>query len=188
MKTFNTQNVGSFKITSGQVMVSDPCYDLGTWCQGIIKNVKKGNWKAKILVTNEGDWGSRVAAIIAWHESISEVAYVCSSWNKQNFEVGVDAGMAGIFDLAEFHSEDDEYNNPNSWYRRCCDLTDNKAGIIDNSGIVSSSGYGDGSYECSTMEEGSGKVIAIMVDFGLLEEPEEDEEEDEYENEEEDDA
>jgi hypothetical protein len=34
--------VGKFYIKSGKVMVSDPCYKIGTWCQGTLKNIKKG--------------------------------------------------------------------------------------------------------------------------------------------------
>lgn len=33
--------LGTFENKSGTLIVSDPCYDLGTWCQGIIENAKK---------------------------------------------------------------------------------------------------------------------------------------------------
>lgn len=187
MKDYRTIKLGQFEITSGKVVVSDPCYKLGTWCMGTLENVKKGKWTAKILKTNEGDWGNRVAALIATHKD-KDFGYDFCKWEKQTFEVGVDSGQAGIFDSTGFKSDDDNYDDPNSWYRRVCEITlaDCGAGIIDNSGVASSSGYGDGGYDCSVIKE-NGKIIAIMIDFGLLQEEEEDYDEDDedYEKEEE---
>ena len=35
-------NVGRFEIKSSKVLVSDPCYQLDTWCNGIVNNVRNG--------------------------------------------------------------------------------------------------------------------------------------------------
>lgn len=171
MKDYTTKKVGSFQVKSGSVMISDPCYKIGTWCQGVLKNVKKGKWNAIILKSDEGSWGSRVAVLIAYHDSFVNPPSYGSyfPWHTEGFEVGVDSGQGSIVDLKEFHSNDDEYDNINSWYRRVCDSTDDQgAGIIDDSGVTSSSGYGDGGYVCKTISE-KGKVTAIMIDYGLLE-------------------
>lgn len=173
MKDYITRDIGSFEIKSGKVIVSDPCYGRGTWCQGTLDNVKKGKWNSKILTVD-----GRVAALIASHESILNLNYIDSySGIISSFVVGVDSGQAGIFDLPEFHSDDDDYDDPESWYRRCCELTlKTLAGIIDNSGVVSSSGYGDGGYDCKTLSKDN-EVVGIMIDFGLMEEEEDGEEE-----------
>lgn len=34
--------LGEFKCKSGKLIVSDPCYPLGTWCQLVLNNVKEG--------------------------------------------------------------------------------------------------------------------------------------------------
>jgi hypothetical protein len=173
MKDYGTNDVGSFQIKSGSVVVSDPCYDLGTWCQGVLKNVKNGKWNASTLTTD-----NHTAVLIASHESIkNKIAYTCPSWNDEKFEVGVDAGLAGIFDAPEFNSEDDNYDDLNSWYRRCCEAS-YPSGIIENSGVVSSSGFGDGNYICRTITKDN-EIVAIMIDFGILEEDEEEPEEEE---------
>ena len=42
MKKLQENFIGTFELTNGSVMVSDPCYDVGTWCQGELNNVKTG--------------------------------------------------------------------------------------------------------------------------------------------------
>ena len=46
-----------------KVMVSDPCYGLNTWCQGVLENVLPGDYRCNIEYSDEGDWGMRVSAI-----------------------------------------------------------------------------------------------------------------------------
>lgn len=159
--------VGEFNIKSGKVFVSDPCYSRGTWCMGELDNVQNGKWQAEVIAVDEGMCGTRNGALIASYGN-RQISKSCPNWKKQNFEVGVDSGQAGIFDDAGFKSEDDDYGNTNSWYRRCCDLTSNKkcAGIIEKSGVVSSSGFGDGSYDCYVIKKGK-KIVAIKIDFCL---------------------
>lgn len=173
MKSYTTHDIGKFEITSGKVIVSDPCYKRGTRGMGTL-NVKKGKWKANVLQSDKGGWKNRVAALVAFHESVTDLSRSCYNWNweRQKFEVGVDSGQAGIFDNEQFHSEDDNYDNLNSWYRRCCDKTlgNVRAGIIEG-GVVSSSGFGDGGYDCKTITK-NGKIVAIMIDFGLIAEEE----------------
>ena len=166
MNTTKTEEVqiGSFKVKSGKVFVSDPCYDLNTWCAGTIKNVKNGNWVASVIVSNQREFGKRIASLIAVHESS---IFPYDGWVKEKFEVGVDSGQAGIYDYPEFRGRP-EFRGGDSeeWYQKCCNLTLSavSAGIIEKSGVVSSSGFGDGSYVCSTVTQNK-KVIAIKIDF-----------------------
>ena len=37
--------LGTFNMDSDTAVVTDPCYDLGTWCQAKIENVLQGTWK-----------------------------------------------------------------------------------------------------------------------------------------------
>lgn len=145
-----------------KVMVSDPCYRMGTWCQGVLDDVLPGNYNCTIEYSDEGEWGVRVAAIEVVHESVD------SYWLElADFVIGVDSGQAGIFDYeyyAEHHSDrelDDE------WYKTVCHNTwaDDEDGTIDGRGFVSISGYGDGSYPCYVAYDADDRIVAIRVEY-----------------------
>lgn len=103
-----------------KVMVSDPCYDIGIWCQGVIENVFPGEYVCLVKYIDKGSWGIRVAAIQAVHRD-----YIDSDLKEtlEDFEVGVDSGMAGIFDYKHYvrHHTGDERDE--LWYNRCFDAT-----------------------------------------------------------------
>jgi hypothetical protein len=100
-----------------------------------------------------------------------------AKWEDTDIDVGVDSGQAGIFDeekYPEIGSEDKEF------YDNCCDVTLNmpNAGLVKRDddenlfGIVSSSGFGDGSYRCMVKKH-EDKVIAVKLIFISDEELEE---------------
>jgi hypothetical protein len=95
-------------------------------------------------------------------------------WEELDIDVVVDSGQAGIFDLEHYFDDSVIEEEPkfdcdhNKWYRACCEqtLTKMSAGII-SFGVVSSSGYGDGSYIVNIIKNNDGKIIAIKIDFCL---------------------
>lgn len=117
-------NDKGFIALDDKVMVSDPCYGMNTWCQGVVDNVLKGNYKCTVETSDEGEWGRRVSAINVVHED-----YVKKSleYYKENFEVGVDSGQAGIFDYEyykRYHSNANENEHvDDDWYWKVCELT-----------------------------------------------------------------
>lgn len=95
-----------------KVMVSDPCYDLDIWCQGVLENVKPGTWHTKAENLNVNCWGNRCSALIAWHEDVEEP----NDFEETDIRVGVDSGQAGIYDYDHFaHIKDDEERDER-WY------------------------------------------------------------------------
>lgn len=182
------------------VMVSDPSYDIGTWCQGKLTNVLSGEYDCFVRYSDEGRFGVRVAEIQAIHKG-----YVGTDLNEEmeSFEVGVDGGSAGIFDYNYYENSHED----RQWQERCFDKTYVRtknpeyedfvwniegesiedmmkrhdeyrnstkrwpylekldAGVIDNRGLVSSSGYGDGSYYCWTAKNNDDKIVSIRVEF-----------------------
>lgn len=168
-------------ITLGnKVMVSDPCYEMNTWCQGVVDNVMPGIYNCSVVYSDEGDWGVRVAEIEVMHQDARR--YILSA---ADFVVGVDSGQAGIFDYeyyAKYHTEHDVDDN---WYDRVGNITlsDESAGIIDDNGLVSSSGFGDGTYGCYLAKDSDGCVVGLKVVY-LYEEEDEEWDDDEYEDEE----
>ena len=147
----------SIELLSGTVIVSDPCYSLGTWCQGVLNNVKAGIWAPKIEIVKMPGWGNRVSYLAATHMDYLKASDLVETV-KCKFEVGVDSGMAGIFDVRTYRNDFLIKNEVRVydfkrfgyyWLRACGDLalSEDHAGTLPG-GVVSSSGYGDGSYTC----------------------------------------
>jgi len=167
------KNIGYFKIESGNVRVSDPCYERDAWCSGVLTDVKKGTWNAYVLVSDEGEWGSRVKQLLVTHELYRDN----ENWKIANFEVGVDSGQAGIFDnkyykddsvVARFTDLDRKNKTKicedEPWFSWCCDKTLGiPGGGVVPFGAVSSSGFGDGGYVCFFNKNKDGEIDAIKI-------------------------
>lgn len=133
MENYIIEDKGIITLGS-KVMVSDPCYGLNTWCQGVLENVLPGIYRCEVVHSDEGDWGVRVAEI-----RVTNVNYAVDSFDKlEDFDVGVDSGTAGIFDYeyyARYHTDTSEREHVNEhWYHECCDKTD---GYVINPNYVS---------------------------------------------------
>lgn len=157
-----------------KVIVSDPCYGLNTWCQGVLENVLPGNYKCTVEFSDEGSWGKRVSAIAVCHEDYVDNLGVAPEYDPEPFEVGVDSGQAGIFDYeyyAKYHSDLKNSEHVDAdWYEQVSRLTYGRkigfcGNIIDKQGLVSSSGYGDGGYTCWTAKNPDGKIYSILIEF-----------------------
>jgi hypothetical protein len=184
-KQLTIEDLGKFKIVSGIARVTDPCYDTEVWCSGQVEKVMKGDWSSVVVKSDEDEWGVRCAFLIASHYTVPIMpSHDDIDWVEEKFEVGVDSGQAGIFDLTNYRDDDsvagvkrvhtETLCEDEPFYSICCDrtLSAMSAGVIPF-GCVSSSGFGDGGYVCYTITNGNGQVQAIMIDFGLLQEDEE---------------
>jgi len=154
---------------SDSVRVSDPCYDMNTWCAGTIENVLPGKYNCSMEVSDKGAWGDRVSSITAIHADYDadRLIYVLT-----RIDVGVDSGQCGIYDLDYFR----DHCKSEEWYDRICNITLSKylGGIADGKCLVSRSGYGDGSYVCYVARNAEGKIVGIWLDYGLNEDEDED--------------
>jgi hypothetical protein len=143
------------------------------WCSGVVDNVKEGTYNVDINLSDEGVWGERVKSLTAIHSEYSGHSII----EKAPFEVGVDSGQCGIYDedyYRQYHSEDDCNDD---WYEEICNLTD-PFGTKDGKCVVSSSGYGDGGYDCYLLKDKNNEVVGFQIVFI------EDEDEEDYEDEE----
>jgi len=175
--------VGEFDITNGKMLVTDPCYERGTWCHGILENVKNGTWEAHAYMEDYGRsllGGTRVKALAVKHKG----THLEGKFQEHSapFEVGVDSGQAGFFNEALYPSgEPGEYGDLKSFYGRACAQTHDEtnrhqhAGTITE-GVVSSSGWGDGGYACTYVMDNEGFVVAARIDFITDDEDETDDE------------
>ena len=167
-----TINLGS------EVMVSDPCYSVPTWCQHKLTDVLPGEYSSTAFKSDETDgWGMRCAALVAVHKDYLEDEL---SWRTvTGATIGVDSGQCGIFDMESYRNDSivDEIITPDSnfhivfegegekWYEKMCKFTlaDQQWGSY-NTGVVSSSGFGDGSYRLLVAKH-KGKIVGIAIDY-----------------------
>ena len=184
-----------FKIKSGKIVASDPCYTAGEWCQGTIP-AKNGDWEVYVETETNG----RIKNISAWNieaatnnTSLPNEVYTAG---ELPFVFGVDSGQFGYFDADSYRNDNAVGNIPladwfeiekdgDKFYSICCNATcsTDNYGVFPF-GIVSSSGYGDGSYQTTGITDKDGNYIALATVF--IEDREndyDDEDEDEYEDE-----
>lgn len=161
-------HVGTFESHSGKFVVSDPCFDLESWGQGVLDEVATGKWNGYVEKIDVEEWGERCSVVYAIHESIPVHEEV--SWEECEFVVGVDSGQAGIFDHFIYRNQESvvgetSFDPDDKWYSYCCDMTlsERGAGVI-NGGVVSSSGFGDGGYEAFIVRK-TDKIAAVKIVF-----------------------
>lgn len=182
---------------SNEVIVTDPCYDTETWCQAKLTNVLPGNYVAECLLHDTGDWGVRVDKLLVVHEdymlprSIRQHSRINGKpefdWEVHPEEIGVDSGQAGIFDMKSYRVDGIDMQVPektydgkifnlpieekgDEWYNKICKFTLSKEkwGSYE-SGVVCSSGFGDGGYTLYVSKSNDGKIVAMMIDFQVVE-------------------
>lgn len=174
--------LGGFEMTSQTMRVSDPCYDRDVWCCGTFGKCKTGTWEAGVLKTDMGDWGVRCAVLAVRHKETGPVYSVIrqrkvyqmkDGWLEQPIDVGVDSGQAGFYDEAFYQDNsifkgmpEPEHDYGDLWYNHACDITlsEMSAGVMPY-GVVSSSGFGDGSYVCYTHKGSDGEIDFAFVIF-----------------------
>jgi len=169
--------MNTIKLTE-EVIVSDPCYTIPTWCQIVLKNVLPGDYRPFVQKSTEFGWGMRCHRLGVIH---TDFAGKKLSWRKTSGEVGVDSGQAGIFCKTSYRNDElaESITTPevnfnlsrdgegDAWYEKMCKFTlsDKQWGMYDT-GVVSSSGIGDGGYDCLVAKV-NGKIVGICINFGL---------------------
>ena len=196
-------DIRSFEVTSGALLLSDPCYNRGTWCAIYDLPATNGKWLTSIKEVDEGMWGNRIAELWAVNEAWAVNESLVETRNKQGVvlaadhsniqewmdglpwvriegSVSVDSGQAGIFDNnIPVGARDGDVRT--SFYEQVCDLTlgQDGWGVWNNQGSVSRSGDGDGGYTAVGVYEDD-KLVAVKIAYyeenlpEYLREPEED--------------
>ena len=163
MENLKIKHYGTIEL-GNKVRVSDPCYGTETWCNKLLDNVSEGMWDCYAVVNER----NRVAFLVACKDgcrfAIANEECVC--------DVGVDAGVMGVFDEEYFQMTRDDQHADDKWYEEnvCADHCWNNAGWLcdGGQGFITSSGDGDGSYYLFVDRNEDGDIIRIAVDFGLV--------------------
>lgn len=175
---------GKLEITD-KVLLTDPCYDLGTWCTGEA-DLPKGTYNCYSR-TFEG----RVSSIFILKEDFDnlEQLYIVDL-DSPIENLGVDSGQLGIFNKNKYKKavSDEVFNksldnvfpyedwkrplrenmpDEDKFYECCCNhtLANDKCGVIENVGFVSSSGWGDGSYVAFYLTDFNENRVGLQVIF-----------------------
>lgn len=166
--TYQVKTIGHFKVKSGKINVTDPCYSLDVWCRGEVE-VENGDWAAQVEYIDCGDWGCRVKSLSCWNIDI------CSNRLQREvavFEVGVDSGQAGFFDFDAYPEHGASFTDGgDGFYAECCSKTNSNesAGIVrvngEPIGVVATSGFGDGGYQATLLRNEQGNVEEIELIF-----------------------
>lgn len=159
--------IGEFSVTSGKLQVTDPCYGLDTWCAGNIE-VKNGTYTvyAQMLSNKITGWGIRNGQLIIVHNDHLDIDYKNCINELTSIHVGVDSGQAGYFDYEYFGIAKAEENKEEAFYSSVCTLTLDtplSAGVIPR-GTCSSSGFGDGGYNCFVYKVND-VIVASRIEF-----------------------
>lgn len=155
----HTINVGS------RVYLTDPCYPPGTWCQ-VTTTVKPGAWRCHVeFFTNELNW-RYVSKLICRHEDYPDMEIPKA---PAFYSLGVDSGQFGMFDADFYEKINSDEKKCQSIYSRICQITlnDDKGctGTVNGKGIVTRSGYGDGSYSARVAKDENGTIVCVEIDF-----------------------
>lgn len=176
----------TFKVTSGFIVASDPCYEIPTWCQGIVP-AKNGEWEVYVEID---DYDGRVKNISAWNiEAAQDNHHLPNEVYSAGFlphSFGVDSGQFGYFDKDAYRNDAvitpdiptwKEYDTNHTkdetgekFYSACCEATltkntDTEGYGVLPFGLVSRSGWGDGSYPTTGIQDKDGNYIALATVF-----------------------
>ena len=164
--TVTLKTIGTINIKVPEIMVSDPCYDIGTWCQGIIKDVAIGEYEVLYFEGYKSEYWPE-DRLIGIYLKDCDIKYKNLKWEDVAGSFGMDAGMASISDMETYKKWRKEDESDKWWDDLCFGnngMVANDTRILDD-GIICNSGYGDGSYYVKEARNAENKVVAIMIEF-----------------------
>lgn len=170
---------------SNKVIITDPCYGIQDYpnphTKLVLDNVKEGVYKVNVLYSDEGTWGKRVAAleVINKQNDLSGTNLHMIDRLELVGSVCVDSGQMSISDYNYYKTLCNAVGEiDDSWYDVFCALTlsADQFGVIDNSSVVSRTGYGDGDYAV-VVGYWNKEIVYISVRF-IVEDEEDNELED----------
>lgn len=168
-----TTGLGNFEVTSGKVVIGDPCYGHRKTEEDWLKEnllfieAKNGVWKAT-MKSGERSINYRVYEILTYTGELDESL----PWLEIGM-IDVDSGQAGVFDYAYFQNDNDleydhelsNFDNFSKFYQNCCAKSINHphGGVVKH-GVNTSTGFGDGGYDMLGQFK-DGKLVAIKAEY-----------------------
>lgn len=165
-------------VLGSTVIVADPVYEVNVFLDMTItlRNILPGTYTVHVEKKEK-----RNASLTVIHSAFINKPLV---WKKHKSKVDVDSGQAGIFDKKSYRNDEIvrpvawikkkapwrimENEHGDLWYAKMSDMTLHTKGRWGTyeSGVVSSSGFGDGAYDLYTANVDK-KIVGIAINFGL---------------------
>jgi hypothetical protein len=151
-----TEFAGRFKVKSGNILVTDPCYNKK---EAQVVKARKGWWFVEVKTGMFGRDDKRVFSFACINGAAQ------SRINKTLFRAvlrrPVDSGQMGVFDVEQYQK-----GNKDKWYEAISNYTLNDPGFKAGAfGFVTHSGLGDGEYEVEVRQDSDGNAIAVICGF-----------------------
>lgn len=160
--------LGAFSVQSGEMHVSDPCYEKDICCSFSLP-VTNGQWNARCTIGSTS-WLTRVKRLQVWHESVSEAVFDALDSFEVVGSADVDSAQLGFFDKGKYpDSQDDPQFD--AFYDACGEITCSERGykagvpVGFEFGVVSLPGFGDGGYEIYALKNEQGLAVALSGVF-----------------------
>lgn len=101
-----------------KVHITDPVHDLDIPYSGHLENVLPGEYRCFIGFYDRNLWTDPVESIAVCHKDYKTIPVKLAG-----MYVGVDSGLAGIFDMAYFTAIKNDLEKEKEWYKRVYDST-----------------------------------------------------------------
>lgn len=149
MPELTRTQIGSF-IADDSIVAVDPA---GNANNGIVFAAKPGSWNVYRLADED-----HTHELLVVHESIKTFSEEKASWIAEPNEVYVGADACGFFDLHSFQTKAHEIEEMS-------DRLSSVGHCTTNVGCLTSSGYGNGSYNLLLCHNKDGDVVAAKIVF-----------------------
>lgn len=166
----------SWNCKSGKIIVTDPYSekpkDTDVFRLSVIlDNCEIGEWTTDVIKRNQGDSNDvndRIEFLCTSYKNAP--AYESGEWKNIGLGIGVDVGMVGIFDEKYYPDDPDELDK---FSEEVSSLIGGVAGFTTVKrkdivmGCASSSGWGDGIYDCYIRKNAKNKIDGVIIDYGI---------------------
>ena len=182
----STRHPGTIKLSS-KVVITDPCYDVNTWCNITKDDVLSGEYEIFVRIgRSKRDCYNGVSRIILIHKDYlhyfinDKIDLINDKNSKALFKtelvhryhktpIGVDSGLAGFFDYNYFTAVKNrtpiKYDR---WFDKVCNKINNRFYTkIDAKGFFSTNWFGDGGYNLFTFVDKADTDDEFTVGFVL---------------------
>ena len=146
--------IGDFNVESGQIAVTDPCYNKDDLILGQVLPAINGTWEMYVSIVDDN-----VDSVLFINKDYSSREYI----QDYNFTtvgfVTVESGQFTVCDYEKYEDTPDEYE-------KYCNQTSSVtlSGIVENYAGVTSTGFGDGEYSINGAVI-NGAYYAVQVNF-----------------------